>query len=125
MLRDNRVLISCVLCCAAVFMLQEPGACRELYRYSADAGRNPFAALVTADGRIVHPKKQEASGETDLSLEGIVFDKHDLSYAVVNGEIVRTGDTIGSYQILRIEQDRVVFIREGQPREVVMKKEEP
>lgn len=116
-----------LLCwCAVTVSLAFPSFCRDTYRYSADGTRNPFMALVTADGRIVHPKKQDVPGaDTDLSLEGIVYDRHDLSYAVVNGQILRTGDSVGTYQILRIEKDKVIFIREGQPRDVFIKKEEP
>jgi hypothetical protein len=64
------------------------------------------------------------SAEGALSLEGIIYDKYDLSYAIVNGEVVKIGDEVGGYQILSIEQDRVVFIRGGQTKVITLQKED-
>jgi type II secretory pathway component PulC len=47
-----------------------------------------------------------------------------LSYAIVDSSVVKIGDVIGDYQVLKIEEDRVVFIKEGQIKEVLLKKED-
>jgi len=93
--------------------------------YDDQGKRNPFIPLLTQDGRAIQPeKKKEVSAEGALSLEGIIYDKYDLSYAIVNGEVVKIGDEVGGYQILSIEQDRVVFIRGGQTKVITLQKED-
>jgi hypothetical protein len=89
--------------------------------YDAKGERNPFMPLVTPEGRFIKVKsRQIAEG---LDLEGIIYDKISLSYAIVNGAVVKVGDFIGGYQVLKIEEKEVVFIKEGQPFEVELKKE--
>jgi hypothetical protein len=39
--------------------------------------------------------------------------------------VVKIGDTVGDYQVLKIEKNRVILIKEGQSLEVELKKEEP
>ena len=90
--------------------------------YDDHGKRDPFIPLVTADGRLVK-LEDETSKTTALAIEGIMYDKHGISYALVNGEVVKIGDTIGGYQILRIEKNKVVFIKEGEMTEIELKKE--
>lgn len=93
---------------------------QEQFKYNAKGRRNPFIPLVTSDGRLLKLEKEgDASG---LLLEGIIYDKYGRSYAIVNGEIVKIGDAIGDYQVLKIENNKVIFIKEGQPMEVELKK---
>ena len=94
----------------------------EDFIYDAKGKRNPFIALVTPDGQLLQLEKNEATG--DLALEGIIYDERGLSYAIVNTKVVKIGDTVDSYQVLKIEKNKVIFIRDGQPREVELKKEE-
>jgi len=91
--------------------------------YDAKGKRDPFIPLVTPDGRLLNLKQQEEKG--DLTLEGIIYDKYGLSYAIVNGEIVKIGDKVGEYQVLRIESNKVIFLKQGEPTEIELKKEEP
>ncbi|NQT75429.1 MAG: general secretion pathway protein GspB, partial [Candidatus Omnitrophica bacterium] len=44
-----------------------------------------------------------------VRLEGIVWDEAKGSIAIINGEIVREGQEIGSVKVLKIESDAVVF----------------
>jgi len=46
-----------------------------------------------------------------------------VSYAVANSKVVKVGDEVSGYQVLRIEKDKVVFIKDGQPTVVELKKE--
>lgn len=83
--------------------------------------RDPFIPLVTPDGRILKLKSEEQ--EEGLAIEGIVYDKAGLSYALVNGEPVKIGDRVGEYQVLKIQENSVIFVKEGQTKEVELKKE--
>lgn len=89
--------------------------------YEEKGKRNPFIPLVTSDGRILS-LDQEAQSE--LRLEGIIYDKISGSYAIVNQAIVRVGDWVGDYQIFKIEESKVIFLKNGQATEVEFKKEE-
>ena len=95
---------------------------QEEFIYDAKGKRDPFIPLVTPDGRLLKLEPEE--GAAELSLEGIIYDKNGLSYAVVNGEVVRIGEMVSGYQVLKIEDRKVVFIKEGQTQEIELKKEE-
>jgi len=95
---------------------------QEEFTYNAKGKRDPFIPLVTSDGRMLKLEQEEAI--EGLLLEGIVYDNYSLCYAIVNGDIVKVGDTIGAYQVLKIEKKKVVFIKDGQITEIELKKEE-
>ena len=92
------------------------------YVYDSRGKRNPFLPLITSDGRLLKLDKEE--GVKGLVIEGIIYDKHGLSYAIVNGDVVQIGDKVGGYQVLKIESDKVVFIKDAKSLEVELKKEE-
>lgn len=96
----------------------------EQFTYNARGKRDPFIPLVTPDGRLINLDKDEEATK-GLGLEGIMYDKHGRSYAIVNGRVVKVGDEISGYQVLKIEKNKVIFIRDGQPTEVELKKEGP
>ena len=100
-----------------------PCCSEEEFVYDAKGRRDPFIPLVTPDGRLL--KLEQEEGVSGLLLEGIIYDKNGASYAIVNGEVVRIGDEVGDYQVLKIEEKKVVFIKEGQTVELELKKEEP
>lgn len=95
---------------------------QEEFSYHDAGRRNPFVALVTSDGRYIQLEKKEASG--DIKLEGIIYDNYGISYAIVNGLVVKIGDFIGDKQVLKIEKNSVFFVKEGQVSETRLKKEE-
>ncbi|MBI4550589.1 MAG: hypothetical protein HY714_06650, partial [Candidatus Omnitrophica bacterium] len=41
------------------------------------------------------PQIQEAEDLTDLKIEGIIFDPERGSYAILNGNVVREGESLG------------------------------
>lgn len=96
---------------------------QEQFDYNEQGRRNPFIPLVTPDGRLLNLDKKEGE-KAILNIEGIIYDKNGVSYAVVNGEVVKVGDKISDYQVLRIQQNKIIFIKEGEPMEVELKKEE-
>lgn len=112
---------------AAIFCILIFGFCsfcfaQEDFVYDAKGKRNPFIPLVTSDGRLLKLDKEKT--QADLSVEGIIFDKQGRSYAIVNGSIFGIGDTVQDYKILKIQDKKVSFIKEGIIREVEIEKEE-
>jgi hypothetical protein len=111
-----------LLICHLYFVICHLSFAQEGFIYDAKGKRNPFIPLVTADGRLLKLEKEE--GQVGLLLEGIIYDKHGLSYAIVNGEVVKIGDIISDYRVLKIEKNKVIFIKDGQPVEIELKKGE-
>ena len=110
---------------AVLFLSPGAGQAEETFIYDSLGKPDPFSPWVTSDGRLQILESREKKDASELSLEGIIYDKYGLSYAVVNGEVVKIGDSIDGYQILKIEEKKVIFIKEGQAVEVELKKEEP
>lgn len=110
------LVISLILCayCVIAFAQGE-------FIYDSRGKRNPFIPLVTQEGRLVNLDKEESAGA--LRIEGIIYDKHGRSFAVVNGSVVGIGDAAGEYTVLKIEEGRVIFIKDGEAIEVELKKE--
>lgn len=121
--------LMCTNCFAQNETLQAPAAqvavvnaTEKQFVYDAKGKRNPFTALVTPDGRLLKIADEEESG--GLTLEGIIYDEQGLSFAMVNGLVVKVGDTIEGYQVLKIESNRVIFLKDGEPFMEELKKEE-
>lgn len=91
------------------------------FKYDAKDKRNPFIPLITSEGRLLKLDKEETQG--NLAIEGIVYDKQGQSFAIVNGSVVAVGDNLGDYRVWKIEQHKVIFIKDGQPMEIELKKE--
>jgi len=94
--------------------------------YDAKGKRNPFIPLVTPEGRLLKLDKQEAvsAAPGGLAIEGIIYDKLGRSFAIVNATIVGIGDSVGDYQVLKIYENKVIFIKNGEPFEVELTKKE-
>ena len=116
--RKYKVLLSCLifyLICIASAL------CQQQFKYEAASRRDPFIPLVTPDGRLLKLDVAEESKST-LVLEGIIYDKNGISYAIVNGNVVKIGDRVADHQVLKIEANKVIFIKEGQTQEIILKK---
>lgn len=114
--------LACMIACGMVFLSLRLVCAQEEFVYDAMGKRNPFIALVTPDGRLL--KLEQEEGEKALVLEGIIYDKSGTSYAIINGGIVKEGETVGAAKVYKIDPDRVFFIKEGQEISVILKKEE-
>jgi hypothetical protein len=94
---------------------------QEQFVYDAKGKRNPFIPLITPEGRLLKLDKEET--KSDLLLEGIIYDKHGRSFAIVNSSVVGIGDFVDDYQVLKIEQNKVILIKGGQTTEIGLNKE--
>ena len=94
------------------------------FTYDAKGKRNPFIPLVTPEGRLLKLDKQEATSVGGLAIEGIIYDEFGRSFAIVNANVVGIGDLVGDYQVLKIQENKVIFIKDGEPLEVELTKED-
>lgn len=115
----NKILLMCS--CVILLLCSKSGA-QDEFTYNALGKRNPFIPLVTSDGRLL--KLEQEQGASDLVIKGIIYDKHGVSYAIVNADVVGVGDSVGDYRVLKILPNKVVFVKEGQAVEIEMSKEE-
>jgi hypothetical protein len=111
----------------AVFWLMVNGYSLFVYGQDTDAeetkgGCNPFIPLVTREGRLLKLDHKEA--KQGLMVEGTVFDTHGRSYAIVNGGVVEVGDTVDGFRVLKIEKEKVTFMKGDLTRVVDIIKEE-
>lgn len=114
--------MGCALALSGVEGLCVLSYAQETVDYDAKGKRNPFIPLVTSGGRLLKLELQEKDS-SGLRLEGIIYDKAGASYCILNGEVLKPGDTSGDYQLLRIEDGRIVLIKDGQALELELDKE--
>lgn len=94
------------------------------FTYDTKGKRNPFIPLVTPEGRLLKLDKHEDTTQQGLAIEGIIYDKLGRSFAIVNAAVVGIGDMVGDFQVLKILENKVIFIKDGEPLEVELAKEE-
>lgn len=117
------LLISVFCLLSAVFcLLSSKGFSQSEFTYDESGRRNPFIPLITPDGRLLKLDRQK--GQAGLLVEGIIYDKYSRSCAIVNGLVAGIGDSINGYRVLKIEDEKVLFIKDGQTIEIGLKKEE-
>ena len=92
------------------------------FKYNTKGRRDPFITLISETGRYASDA-YEASAAEDIRLEGIVWDDVKGSISIINGEIAKEGDAIGSIKILKIDKDSVVFDIGGENIRVGLDKE--
>ena len=85
---------------------KEPVSQRKGFVYKRQ-GRDPFWPLVTKDGRLI--RGFGSVSFENLYLEGIVWDPYGSSIAMISGLILREGDSIGDFEVLKIESNRVTL----------------
>jgi len=129
MLRNKKFLIGLFLLpwvCSSAFCQSEvePAGNADNHIYDAKGKRNPFIPLVTPEGRLLRLDKEVAASADGLLIEGIIYDKFGRSFAIVNTLVVGIGDMVGDYQVLKIQEDKVIFIKDGVPFEVELNKKE-
>jgi hypothetical protein len=121
--RNKLVIIYiCAVLSLSLLVLPLSLPAQELARYDAQGRRDPFIPLVTAEGRLLK-LETKSSSSSSLNLEGIIYDSNDLSYAIVNGEVIKVGDEVSGYDVLKIEKNKVILIKDSQPIEIELKEE--
>ena len=114
--RFSCLLIICILICVPDVFAQE-----EII-YEDKGKRDPFIALVTPDGQLIN--LEPAKPGSNIVLEGIIYDEYGRSYAIINDEIVSVGDNVLDYAVFKIDEDKVILLKDNQPVEYKLKKGE-
>lgn len=78
--------------------------------YDSGGSRDPFVPLVTKGG-IYIGSWQTKNLEEEIVLGGIIYDPAGGSIAIINGTIVREGEHLLNLKVLKIEKDRIMFLK--------------
>ena len=69
----------------------------------SDNDREPFSPLISKGGIILIPQKIEFAG---MALKGIIYSE-GKPLAIINEEVLKEGDKIGEYTVLKINKKSV------------------
>ena len=101
------LIITCILIC------QIRVSAQERIVYDDKGKRDPFIALVTADGRLLS-LEPTTEAKAKIVLEGIISGASGYSYAIINGEVLGLGDYILGYAVFKIEKNKVVLFKDNE-----------
>jgi len=107
-----------------VFLIAGFCFAEESFVYDSQGKPDPFTPWVTPDGRLQILKNQDEKTASEINVQGIVYDKNGLSYAIVNEQVVKISDEVDGYQVFKIEENKVLLIKDGLIKEIELKKEE-
>ncbi|HSA30431.1 MAG TPA: hypothetical protein P5160_01390 [Candidatus Omnitrophota bacterium] len=94
----------------------------EDFVYESGGKRDPFWPLVNKGGGVISYDKDLLSSE--MSLQGIMVGNDGKNAAIINGIIVKEGDTIGLYVVEQVSTGSVTLRREQEVVTLTLNKEE-
>ena len=81
--------------------------------YDDKARRDPFFALVDQNGRY-RSGQELAYYSKNLKLSGILWDPRGASSAVINGEVVKLGDSVAGFVLKEVTENSVTVSKDAQ-----------
>lgn len=81
----------------------------EIFNYDSKNKRDPFIPLVTKSGVYTPSLAMNIESVADIFLEGTMVDPQGRSLAIVNGQVIKVGDQIGVFKVIRIEAARMII----------------
>ena len=94
----------------------------EKFHYDDAGKRDPFWPLVEAGGTVRTYESDFLI--SDLALEGIMYSPNNQGAAIINGRVVKSGDTIGHYEVTEVMENSVILIKGDERYELRLKKGE-
>ena len=79
------------------------------FMYDNANERDPFLSLIAENVEVSDLEELSVDG---IKLEGIIFDPLQGSLAMVNGEVYRTTDFIGGFQVMEIGNNYIKIAKE-------------
>jgi len=90
------------------------------YSYTPQGKRDPFVPLVSPAGYLINLEEEE---ENTVQLEGIMFDPKGDSMVIINGELLKVGESVAGAVVSKIEPNKVVVIKDNQRMELELRRE--
>jgi hypothetical protein len=124
MLKNERGIVTVLVLFSLVLLSGRAVFAGDKFVYDPAGKRDPFIQLVTPDGRFQKLEADEAKeANPQLKLEGIMYDSAGVSYAIVNGLVIEVSDEVDGYQVIKINSNSVIFRKDDQEKEILLKKE--
>lgn len=93
-----------------------------LFEYPKELDRDPFDALVDANG-VLNVKLVRQEG--DLEISGLVYSEDSAErIVIVNHEVLHEGDLLGTYRVKQILKNKVILEKKGKIIELKMEGED-
>lgn len=119
--REARRLLIIGFVAATWLIVSAYSVCAKDCDYDPQGKRDPFLSLVTPDGRLLRLEGENTAEQ--LKIEGIIYNEGGTSEAIINDAIVKVGDIVDGYRILGIEEDKVIFEKDGKTVSIGLQKE--
>lgn len=104
-----------LLCCRAPVVLADK------YTYTSQERRDPFVPLITPEGYLLNLEPED---DSKIRLEGIIYDSKGDSMAIINGALIKVGESVGDVVVAKIESDSVTVIKDNENIELEFRREE-
>lgn len=90
-----------------------------VFVYDSKGKRDPFVSLVSLEGYLINSEPYSDSAE--INVEGIIYDPKGNSFAIINTEVLRVGDKIGAFEVLSIEKNKVILLKNTEKFEIKLR----
>lgn len=119
----KKIIISINVICCLLFFLYALAVCaqEEAYVYKHVGKKDPFVPLISSAGYLLNFEPED---QTSFLLEGILYDADGGSIAIINGELVKVGEGVGSAVLTRIEPNKITLIQDNEKVEIELRREE-
>lgn len=77
--------------------------------YDSKGRRDPFLPLVSSEGYLINT--EPFSDASEVKVEGIIYDPKGTSFAILNTQVVKAGEKVGAFEVLKIEKNRVILLK--------------
>jgi len=104
----NRYHVHAAIIFCALVLIIAGFTSPEDFKYEAKGKRDPFVPLIGPD-RMVVAGLEDITSIADANLEGIATGAQGKKIAIINGEMLKEGDKIGSLEVKKITSRMVVL----------------
>lgn len=94
------------------------------HQYESHGKRDPFAPLIGHGKLTATVGLEDVASIAEVKLEGIATSAKGRTTAILNGELMKEGDTIGIVRVLRISKNSVTLLMGGKEYTVELSTEE-
>lgn len=101
--------ITIVICILYIVICRPAVAEEGLFTYNHHGKRDPFVPLVGVTARAFESLEDIMSIE-DVNLQGIAVDSSGKKVAILNGEMVKEGETVGHLTVKKISKDTITIM---------------
>ena len=101
-----------IISCSLLILTNSAIYATSSFTYDSGSRRDPMVPLVDKNGVYIITSPQQQTSINDVYLQGITYDVSGGSIAVINGELVKEGEQIGTLNVKKIGPDFVVIIIE-------------